>query len=156
MRCIWSGDQSWPMPGRLLPGWLPPSCSWVWRREISPRWPPRWLPETNLPISKSFTALYVQRALKEEPGTYYGLQAAEDGSVDQHLADLHVDRQTRQVVSQRGEQVVVGATGADLPQQVDGVADRLGLRGIEGPAQELLRGAVLTFLLGESVEERTP
>ncbi|KAG7241153.1 hypothetical protein INR49_025896 [Caranx melampygus] len=35
-------------------------------------------------------------------------QAAEDGAIDQHLADLYVDRQTRQVVSQRGEDVIVG------------------------------------------------
>lgn len=78
--------------------------------------------------------------------THYGLQAAEDGSVYEHLADLHVDRQARQVVSQRGEDVVVGVTRADLPQQVDGVADRLRLRGVQGSAQEVLRGAVLTFL----------
>lgn len=42
--------------------------------------------------------------------------------------------------------MIVGVTRADLPQQVDGVTDRLGLRRIQGPAQEVLRGAVLTFL----------
>lgn len=54
---------------------------------------------------------------------YYGLQAAEDGSVDEHLADLDVDRQAGQVVSQRGEEMVGGVTRSNLPQQVDSVAD---------------------------------
>lgn len=78
--------------------------------------------------------------------TYYGLQAAEDGTVDQHLANLHVDGQTRQVVSQRGEGVVIELARTDLPQQADSVTDRLGLRGVQRAAQEVLRGAVLTFL----------
>lgn len=57
------------------------------------------------------------------------------------------------MVPQRGEEMIVRVTRSDLPQQVDGVTDRLGLRGIQGPAQEVLRGAVLTFLSGgESVE----
>lgn len=81
--------------------------------------------------------------------TYDGLQAAEYGSIDEHLADLHVDRQAGQVVSQRGEEVVVEVTRADPPQQADGVADRLRLRGIEGAAQEVLRRPVLTLLQEE-------
>lgn len=57
------------------------------------------------------------------------------------------------MVPQRGEEMVVRVTRSDLPQQVDGVTDRLGLRGIQGPAQEVLRGAILTFLPGgESAE----
>jgi len=80
---------------------------------------------------------------------YYGLQAAEDSSIDEHLANLHIDGQTRQVVSQRREEMMFGVTRADLPQQVDGVTDRLGLRGIQGPAQKVLWGAVLTFLPDE-------
>lgn len=54
---------------------------------------------------------------------YNGLQAAKDGSVDEHLADLDVDGQAGQVVSQRGEEMVGGVARSDLPQQVDGVAD---------------------------------
>lgn len=50
------------------------------------------------------------------------------------------------MVSQRGEEMIVGVTRADLPQQVDRVTDGLRLRGIQGPAQEVLRGAVLAFL----------
>lgn len=48
--------------------------------------------------------------------THDGLQAAEDGSVDEHLANLHVDRQASQVVPQRGEEMVVGVTRTNLPQ----------------------------------------
>lgn len=50
------------------------------------------------------------------------------------------------MVSQRREQVVGGVTRSDLPQQVHGVADRLLLGRVQGPAQEVLRGAVLAFL----------
>lgn len=78
--------------------------------------------------------------------THDGLQAAEDSPVDEHLANLHVDGQASQVVPQRGEEMVVGVTRTNLPQQVDGVTDRLGLRGIQGPAQKVLRGTILTFL----------
>lgn len=78
--------------------------------------------------------------------TYDGLQAAEDRSIDEHLADLDVDGQAGQVLPQRGEAMIVGVTRADLPQQADRVTDRLGLRRIQGLAQEVLRGAVLTFL----------
>lgn len=84
--------------------------------------------------------------LKNVGQTYYGLQAAQDGSVDEHLANLHIDGQTGQVVSQRGEEMIVGLARTDLPQQVDRVTDGLGLRGIQGPAQKVLRRAVLTFL----------
>lgn len=77
---------------------------------------------------------------------YYGLQAAEDGPVDEHLADLDVDGQAGQVVSQRGEEMVGGVTRSNLPQQVDSVADWLRLRGIQCPTQEVLRGPILTFL----------
>lgn len=62
--------------------------------------------------------------------TYYGLQAAEDSSINEHLAYLHIDGQTSQVVSQRGEEMIVEVTRTDLPQQVDRVTDRLGLRRI--------------------------
>lgn len=61
--------------------------------------------------------------MQRERRSYDGLQAAEDGSVDKHLADLDVDGQAGQVVSQRGEEMVGGVTRSDLPQQVDGVAD---------------------------------
>lgn len=43
------------------------------------------------------------------------------------------------MMSERGEDVTVGLTRADLPQQVYGVADRLRLRSIQGAAQEVLR-----------------
>lgn len=84
---------------------------------------------------------------------YYWLQAAEDRSVDEHLADLDVDGQGGQVVSQRCKKMVGGVTRSNLPQQVDSVADRLRLRWVQGPAQEVLRWPVLTFLpKGETTE----
>lgn len=86
--------------------------------------------------------------------TYYGLQAAQDGSIDEHLADLHVDGQTGEVVSQRGEDMIIGVTRTDLPQQTDSVTDRLRLRRIQGPAQKVLWWPVLTFLPGREVEQR--
>lgn len=70
--------------------------------------------------------------------TYYGLQAAQDGSINEHFADLHVDGQTGEVVSQRGEDMIAGVTRTDLPQQTDSVTDRLRLRRIQGPAQKVL------------------
>lgn len=57
--------------------------------------------------------------------------------------------------SQRGEEVIVGVTRTDLPQQVDGVTDRLGLRRIQRPAEEVLRGAILAFLPEGREEEKT-
>lgn len=86
--------------------------------------------------------------------THYWLQAAQDGSIDEHLADLHIDGQTGQVVPQRGEDVLAGMTCTDLPQQIDSVTDRLRLRRIQGPAQKVLWRAVLTFLPGRQVEQR--
>lgn len=84
---------------------------------------------------------------------YDRLQAAEDGSINQHFADLHVDRETGQVVTQRGEEMTGQFTGTDLSQQVDGITDRLGQRRIKGPAQEVLRRTILTFLTrGEKME----
>lgn len=50
------------------------------------------------------------------------------------------------MVSKRGEDVIIRVTRSDLPQQVYSIADRLGLRSIQGAAQKVLRGAVLTFL----------
>ena len=82
------------------------------------------------------------------PGTYDGVQAAQDGAVDQHLADLDVDGQAGQVVAQRREGVVRGVTRPHLPQQADGVADRLGLRGVQRAHQEVLRRAVVALLRG--------
>lgn len=84
--------------------------------------------------------------------TYYGLQAAQDGSIDQHLADLHIDGQAGQVLSQRGEDMITGVTCTDLPQQTDSVTDRLRLRRIHRPAQKVLWRPVLTFLPGRQVE----
>lgn len=86
--------------------------------------------------------------------TYYRLQAAQDGSIDEHLADLHVDGQTGQVVPQRGEDMLTGMTCTDLPQQIDSITNRLRLRRIQGPAQKVLWRAVLTFLPGKQVEQR--
>lgn len=56
--------------------------------------------------------------------------------------------------SQRGEEVIVGVTRTNLPQQVDGVTDRLGLWRIQRPAEEVLRGAVLAFLPEAREEEK--
>lgn len=60
---------------------------------------------------------------KNVSGMYYRLQAAKYGSIDEHLANLHVDRETRQVVSQRSEYVIVGVTSTNLPQQIDSITD---------------------------------
>lgn len=78
--------------------------------------------------------------------THDGLQAAQDGSINEHLPDLHVDRQTGQVLSQRSEDVIVGMTRSNLSQEINGVTDRLRLRRIQCPTQEVLWGPVLTFL----------
>lgn len=86
--------------------------------------------------------------------TYYGLQAAQDGSIDQHLANLHIDGQTGQVLSQRGEDMIIGVTCTNLPQQTDSVTDRLRLRRIHCPAQKVLWRPVLTFLPRRQVEWR--
>lgn len=83
--------------------------------------------------------------------TYDGLQAAQDGSIDQHLADLHIDGQTGQVLSQRGEDMITGVTCTDPPQQADSVTDRLRLRRVHRPAQKVLWRPVLTFLPGRQV-----
>lgn len=93
-------------------------------------------------LSENFNTIIIQRVRRP----YYRLQAAEDGSVDEHLADLDVDGQAGQVVSQRGQEMVGGVTRSNLPQQVDSVADWLRLRGIQSPTQEVLRGPVLAFL----------
>lgn len=87
-------------------------------------------------------------------GTYYWLQAAQDGSIDEHLADLHVDGQTGQVVPQRGEDVLTGVTRTNLPQQIDSITDRLRLRRIQGPTQKVLWRPILTFLPGRQVGQR--
>ena len=50
------------------------------------------------------------------------------------------------MVAQRREGVVGGVARPHLPQQADGVADRLGLWGVQRALQEVLRRAVVALL----------